>query len=197
MPKTAIKLSPADHGRRMSLADFEHADGDGRLYELSRGVVTFMDVPNRPHFRPLDTLRRHVIAYQLARPGRIHAVLGSGECKVLVPDFESERHPDLSLYLTPEPEIDTADIWRAWVPEIVVEIISFGSELRDYVEKRDEYLAIGIKEYRIIDVAKQEMTVLRRRGGKWTKKVLGPQDVYTTRLLPSFELPCAAVLGVE
>lgn len=197
MPKTALKLTPADHGRRMSLADFEHADGDGRLYELSRGVVTFMDVPNRRHFRPLDNLREEVSAYRRAHPGRIHAILGGLDCKLVVPDLESERHPDLCLYLTPEPEIEDSSIWREWLPEIVVEIVSFGSEWRDHMEKRDEYLAIGVKEYWIIDVAKQEMHVLRRRGGRWTEKVLGPADVCTTRLLPGFELPCAAVLGVE
>lgn len=194
MPKTALKLSPADHGRRMSLADFEHADGDGRLYELSRGVVTFMAVPNRRHFRPLNSLKEHIYDYHRSHPGRIHAIMTGAECELIAERFDSERHPDLSLYLTPEPEIDDSSIWREWLPEIVVEIVSFGSG-RDYVEKREEYLALGIKEYWIIDVAKQEMLVLRRVKGQWREKILHPGDSCTTKLLPGFELPCAAVLG--
>src|SRR5262249_6995806 len=79
-------------------------------------------------------------------------------------------------------------------PEIVVEIVSFGSVLRDYEEKREEYLALGIREYWIIDVNEQEMTVFRRWRGTWSEKTYRPGDVYTTRLLPGFELPCADVL---
>ena len=195
MPKTAVKLTPADHGKQMSLADFEHAESvGGHLFELSRGVVTFMDVPNRPHFSPLVALKDTIYRYKVTNPGRIHAILGGGECKLLADDFESERHPDLSLYLTPAPEIDDASIWREWIPEIVVEIVSFGSVFRDYEEKREEYLAIGIKDYWIIDVNKQEMTVFRRWRGQWSEKTYRPGDVYTTRLLPGFKLPCADVL---
>ena len=39
MLKAAIKVGPADHGRRMSLADFDHAEvQEGYLYELGRGA---------------------------------------------------------------------------------------------------------------------------------------------------------------
>ncbi len=195
MSRIAIKLSPADDGRRMSLEDFEHAESeDGRCFELSRGVITFMDVPNRPHFCQVDALRRHIFGYDYNHPGRICRVLGALECKLLADEFESERHPDLAIYLTQEPERDDSGIWRVWIPEIVVEIVSLGSGLRDYEEKREEYLAIGIKEYWIFDFDKQEMHALRRWGGQWREKVLRPGDTYTTRLLPGFELPVSAVL---
>lgn len=195
MSRIAIKLSPADDGRRMSLEDFEHAESeDGRCFELSRGVVTFMDVPNPPHLRQLISLRRSASVYDLANPGRIHAILAGLECKLLVDDLESERHPDLCLYLTPMPDRDDSGIWREWIPEIVVEIVSLGSGLRDYEEKREEYLAIGVKEYWIFDFGKQEMHAFRRWGGQWRGKVLRPGDTFTTRLLPGFELPVSDVL---
>lgn len=38
MTRTAVKIGPADHGRRMSLADIEQAEAkEGRLYELAGG----------------------------------------------------------------------------------------------------------------------------------------------------------------
>ena len=50
MGKTIVKIGPADHGRRMSLKEFEHAKvQEGYLYELSRGIITLSDVPNRLH----------------------------------------------------------------------------------------------------------------------------------------------------
>ena len=45
MLKTRIKVGPKDHGRRMSLADFDHAEvQEGHLYELGRGVIIVSDV---------------------------------------------------------------------------------------------------------------------------------------------------------
>ena len=55
MGKTLIKIGPADHGRPMSLAEFEHAKvQEGYLYELSRGIITVSDVPNRRHMLQLN-----------------------------------------------------------------------------------------------------------------------------------------------
>ena len=43
----------------MSLAEFDHAEGkEGYRYELSRGVVTVMDVPKLRHGRQVDAVRR-------------------------------------------------------------------------------------------------------------------------------------------
>jgi hypothetical protein len=51
MSKTVNKIGPADNGRRMSLAEFEQAEGqEGYVYELSRGIITVSDVPTRMHF---------------------------------------------------------------------------------------------------------------------------------------------------
>lgn len=41
MLKAAIKVGPADHGRQMSLADFDHAEvQEGYFYELGRGSLS-------------------------------------------------------------------------------------------------------------------------------------------------------------
>src|SRR3954465_1085458 len=70
MPKTAIKVGPEDHGRRMSLEEFDHCEvQEGYLYELSRGVITVSDVPHPRHFGQVQAARNQFIAYQLAHPG--------------------------------------------------------------------------------------------------------------------------------
>ena len=52
MSRTMTRIGPGDHGRRMSLEEFEHAEGqEGRLYELSRGVITVVDVPKPRHLK--------------------------------------------------------------------------------------------------------------------------------------------------
>ncbi len=81
-----------------------------------------------------------------------------------------------------------------WIPELVVEVVSRGSEDRDYVEKRDEYLAFGVKEYWIIDAQRKQMLVLRRFRGRWKEQTVSPGDVYQTALLPGLRFDLDAVM---
>src|SRR4029077_5629181 len=138
-------IGPKDHGRRMSLREYEPVEiQEGYLYELSRGIITVSDVPAFfPHAWRITFLRDELILYKAAHPGEIYTILGSMDCKLLVGDFESERHPDLSIYMHKPSRMD--DFWFHWIPAIVIEVVSPGSEHRDYVEKREEFLALGIK----------------------------------------------------
>lgn len=192
MSTQTIKIGPADHGRRMSLAEFEHAEAqEGRLYELGRGVIIVSDVPGPRHLMQLNAIRRQLHAYDLEHPGRIHTIASGSDCKILLADLESERHPDVALYKNPPPEGD--DFWASWIPEIVLEVISPGSEQRDYVEKREEYLRFGVREYWIVDAQREEVLILRRSGGRWVERILRPPDAYRTRLLADFEFRCDLV----
>ena|SRR5438132_40852 len=193
MLKAAIKVGPADHGRPMSLADFDHAEvQEGYLYELGRGVIVVSDVPKKKHLYQVDAIKDQLRAYKLGHPGRIQIIAGGGECKILVVGYESERHPDLAIYKTVPPE-EGEDFWSTWIPELVIEVVSPGSELRDYQEKREEYLAFGVHEYWIFDADKQEMLVLQRVGGRWREKVVRPPEIYQTRVLPGLQFSCASV----
>jgi Uma2 family endonuclease len=175
----------------MSLQEFDQAEGEpGHLYELGRGEIVVVNVPNPEHFALVDAVRQLLSDYRQANAGRIFCLGAGSECKILLAELESERHPDLAVYKTQPPE---EDVWSSWVPEIVIEVVSSGSEERDYVEKREEYLRFGVSEYWILDGFKQELLVLRRSGGRWAERVVRPPEVYRTRLLPGFELACGQV----
>jgi Uma2 family endonuclease len=193
MTTQTIKIGPADHGRRMSLADFEHAEvQEGHLYELGRGVIIVSDVPNPTHLAQFLAIRRQFSVYETAQPGRLYGVMGGAECKIVLTALESERHPDLAIYKTPLPSGEE-DVWAVWIPEIVIEIVSPGSEQRDYEEKREEYFQFGIQEYWIVDAERQEVLILRRAGGRWREKIVRPPETYRTRLLPGFEFAFESV----
>ncbi|MGE3808888.1 MAG: Uma2 family endonuclease [Gemmataceae bacterium] len=68
-----------------------------------------------------------------------------------------------------------------------------GSEERDYVLKREEYLDFGVREYWIVDADRREVLVLRRRGQQWTERVVAEKERYTTKSLPGFKLDVAAI----
>jgi Uma2 family endonuclease len=184
---TTTIIGPSDHGRRMSLDEFDRAESrEGYLYELSRGVITVVDVPTLRHLAQVNAVQRQVRVYDAANPGRIHTLAGGSDCKILIAGLGSERHPDLAIYLTPPPE-EGEDVWLRWVPEIVVEVVSPSSRQRDYEEKPEEYLRFGITEYWIIDADERKMLVLRRSRGRWAERTIRPPDRYRTRLLPGFE----------
>lgn len=190
-----VVVGPNDHGKRMSLEDFNQAEArSGHLYELSRGVITVSDVPKRKHLAQVNALRRILTAYDLAHPGRIHTIASGSECKLLLWDLQSEGHPDVALYKTAPPE-DEEEMWSSWVPELVIEVVSPGSEERDYEEKPEEYLAFGVMEYLIFDAAREEVLAMRRNGGKWATRVLKSGTKYKTRLLPQFELDIEVVFA--
>jgi Uma2 family endonuclease len=195
MATTAIKLTPTDHGRHMSLADFEFADvQEGRTYELSRGVITVSDVPNPRHLVQVNEIRFQFSGYWVSRRDKLYAILTGSECKIPVEGLESERHPDLAIYKTPPPSAGR-EVWRVWIPEIVIEVVSLDSGVRDYVEKRDEYLAFGVQEYWIVDASREEVLILKRTSGRWKEQVVRPPELYRTRLLPKFVFDCAAVFA--
>ena len=143
---TRRRIGPADHGRRMTLDEFIEADfEEGWLYELARGVIDVTEVPGVNHGRIVHRITRLLIHYEDARPGMINYRAGGGECRLRLPGMQSDRHPDQAIYLFPPPPGPKP--WTRWVPQIVVEAVSEGGEERDYVEKREEYLRIGVTEY--------------------------------------------------
>jgi Uma2 family endonuclease len=196
MSRTTTHITPADEGRRMSLAEFDLAEArQGHLYELSRGRVSVVDVPNTFHFAQVDEIREQLSGYRRANSGKIYRIGTGSECKILLPDAESERHPDLAVYKTPPPD---EDVWSTWVPELVIEVVSPNSADRDYNEKPAEYLSFGVAEYWVIDAARGEggeALLHRRRAGKWAHIVMRPPQRCTTRQLPGFELDLTAVFA--
>ena len=195
MSTATLVIGPEDHGKRMTLNDFENAEGrEGYLYELSRGVVTVIEVPHPRHGAQVDAIRQQLSIYRAAHPECIHPLLGGSDCKIPVDAVQSERHPDLALYLEREPD-DGPQLWARWVPAIVIEVVSASSAHRDYNEKPQEYLQFGVKEYWIIDADKQQMTLLVRSRGVWKKRIVDATEKPTTPLLPGFEFDLGAVFA--
>jgi Uma2 family endonuclease len=79
------------------------------------------------------------------------------------------------------------------IPTIAIEVVSRGrrNRLRDYVEKRIEYLAAGIQEYWVLDRYRRTLTVFL--AGE--EKVVTESETYRTPLLPGFELVLAPLLA--
>ena len=192
--KSKIKVGPNHHGRKLSLRAFEFVEvQEGYLCELARGFIVVSEVPRYFHAMQLEAIRDEFRDYKKKHAGSIHAVLGSMECKLLMSEWESERHPDLAIYLAPPTGPKTRKMWRNWVPEIIIEVVSPRSGDRDYVEKREEYWTLGAKEYWIVDAAMGKVMQLRRGRTDWIERELFVADFCETKLLPGFKMPCRAI----
>ena len=194
MSKTITRIGLADHGRRMGLDEFVDALGqDGRVYELSRGIVTVVEIPKKRHMLQVAAIRDQLQVYKSLNPGRIEVIAAGNECKLTIRELGSERHPDLAAYLTPPPEEEDDQFWVRWVPEIVVEVVSPSSRTRDYDEKPEEYLRFGVKEYWIVDADIRTLTVLRRSRSRWIETKVVPPSIHRTRLLPGLAFSIESV----
>jgi Putative restriction endonuclease len=87
-------------------------------------------------------------------------------------------------------------MWRTWIPDLTIEVVSPSSGDRDYVEKREEYWTLGVKEYWIVEAAMGKVTQLRRGKADWIAKELHADDFCETKLLPGFKMPCRAIFDV-
>jgi Uma2 family endonuclease len=191
---TEPKIGPRQHGRKMSLKAFEFAEvEEGFVAELARGYLVVSEVANYYHGMQIVAINSFFWNYFSANPGIIHAIFGSQECKLLIPEWDSERHPDVAVYLHAPKGPKNRTLWRTWIPELVVEVVSESSRDRDYTEKRDEYWSLGVKEYWIVDAGLRQVLALRRGRSQWIEKTLGPEDHCETKLLPGFKLPCRAI----
>ena len=192
-----IRVGPKDHGRRMSLAEFQRAvPADGRVFELARGVVEERDIPRPKHGFVLQEIERQLALYQAAHPGPDGPTRpGEREPSWTCPACSRSGIRTASVYLTPPPDDEYP--WDQWIPAIVIEVVSPGEEARtrDYVTKREEYLAAGVLEYWIVDPQEAAMLALSRQGDIWRERRLGAADKWRTPLLPEFELELAGVFG--
>lgn len=195
--RTRPKIGPRHHGRKMSLKAFEFAPvEEGYLYELARGYIVVSEVANYVHAAQASFIRTELGVYHRANPKALHMILDASQCKLLIPAWESERHPDLAVYLTRPAGRRDRTLWRRWVSDLAIEVVSESSRDRDYTEKRDEYWTLGVKEYWIVDAKLDRVLVLRRGRSQWIENWLGPDDSCETKLLPGFSLSCRAIFTI-
>ncbi len=192
---TLLKLGPADHGRPMTLEEFDASVGEeGYKYELIEGKVYVSPQPNLPAGWVERWLYKKVDSYSELHPEIINYVYN--KTRVFVPrdEHHTNPEPDLAAYQDfplddPLPEMQ----WQNVSPILVAEVLSDDDPDKDLVRNVGLYREVlSIREYWIIDPRDDpqfpSMIVYRRKGSRWRKIEIESGGTYTTRLLPGFEL---------
>jgi len=184
------RIGPWSNGILLSPEEYDAIEDwkEGYTYELINGVLIVNPYPSAGERSPNELLSHFLWTYSNLEVGRQAIADTLPEHTLELPT--NRRRADRVVWLaTPEPrDLDTV------LPEIVIEFTSKRKhdQHRDYVLKRDEYMAAGVKEYWIIDRFRRTFTAYR---GVDTEIVIRPGESYTTPLLPGFELPLDPLLA--
>jgi len=186
------KFGRESNGTLMTPEEFDKADWEefdrNWDYELINGVLVVSPIPLRQESDPNEEL-----GYMLRLYHDTHTkgkALDFTLAEQYVKAGANRRKPDRSIW---------AGLGRLPKDEPPTVIVEFVSERkrdreRDYETKRDEYQAIKVQEYWIIDRFERTMTAHVLIGGKYRKKVVGATQTYRTKLLPGIKLPLARLL---
>ena len=128
---------------------------DGERAELVDGKIYYMAPPNTNHQRLVHFFDREIGNYIQKH---------NGECEVFPAPFavflnENNRNyvePDISVICDKNKITDSG---CNGAPDWIIEIISPSSKAMDYFTKLFKYRTAGVREYWIVDAAKQRVTV--------------------------------------
>ena len=188
---------PAITAVKMSLKGFEFAQvEEGYLCELARGYLVVSEVRQLfPTGCGLPSIRTSVGALSTStNPGTLLAKSWDGlECKLVIPEWESERHPDIVVYLTAGGPVRSHHVVRMGFP---IGRLKSSRKAGATATTRRSGTNTGRSASRNTGSWTRKLScapILRRGRSQWTQKTLGPDDVCETKLLPGFKLPCRGI----
>jgi Uma2 family endonuclease len=193
LPPEARWIGPDSAGIRMTPEEFdaieaEEYDEDYR-YELVHGVLVVTPFATESETDPDDELGHWLRTYRDTHPRG--SVLDETVPEHFLRTPNCRRRADRVIWSG----LGRPPRRGANVPAIVVEFVAPGkrSWRRDYVEKRDEYVALGVREYWVFDRFRRTLTVFQRTQPHET--VVSEAETYRSALLPGFELPIGRLLA--
>jgi len=188
------RLSLGSAGVSMTLEEFDSVtDWDENFnYELIHGVLVVTPFAGPPESFPNDLLGHRLREFQERTAPA--SPLVSTVYEFYLTAGENRRRADRVVWTKVGSE--SADPATTF-PTIVIEFVSAGKAAwrRDHIEKRDEYLAAGAREYWVFDRFARTLTVYSMRDGAKVERVVKEDEAYSTELLPGFELRLAELLA--
>lgn len=186
-----LHLGELDDGRPTTPEEFASASYDEPwIYERVNGRLVVMSPEGTRHVIQSEPWHKRLHVYSFLHSGIVQAVVSQAWIHL---DQKNTRIADLGVYLGGIlEEINIPD----QVPDLVFEFVSpsKADKRRDYVEKRADYERVGVREDVIVDRFEKRVTVLSLVDRAYQERILTPADVYTSPLLPGFEVRLAEVL---
>jgi Uma2 family endonuclease len=162
---------------------------EGYRYELVHGVLIVTPHAGIGERKPNDELGHWLLTYRDTHP--LASALDDTVPEHTIATATGRRRADRVIWTG----LGRAVEYDRDPPSIAIEFVAGRNRdrHRDYIDKREQYAAVGVREYWVIDRFRRTMTVFR---GMDEEQVVRESDVYTTDLLPGFELPLKRLLRV-
>ena len=178
-------------GIRMSAEEFYELPDESARYELVYGVAVRSPSPVPSHRKVASEVYMQISLF--LRQKQVGHVFYEMDVR---PNPGSRNGTDLTyrpdiLFARKDKPL-SANERIAFVPDLVVEVVSRGTRRRDTVQKREDYERFGVNEYWIIDPQKQTMTFLRLVDGKYVEISVNG-DTYESVAIPGFVLQLAPI----
>ncbi len=187
-----VVLGPESAGLLMTPEEFDAIEeyDENYTYELVNGVLVVNPIPLPQETGPNELLGRWLLGYQEDHPQG--SALDYTLPQQYVRTRTSRRLADRLIWTG----LGRMPNRRRDLPSIAVEFVSAGARnpRRDYVDKRQEYMEVGIPQYWIIDRFQRTMTVIHNKPTGQEEQVISENEVYQSSLLPGFEVHLAKLL---
>ena len=174
---------------RKTIADVLAMPDDGRHYELIDGEIVVAAAPGEPH---MET--QFALIYVLTPLERIHHL---GKLYIAPYDIHLPTgdlvQPDLFFLTTARWSLRRGTHVEG-APDLIFEIVSPSSRMRDFVEKLRIYAASGVPEYWIVDPVYRTVEALSLKDGVY-ERIPQVGSVVRSLVLPSLEIDVDALFA--
>lgn len=187
-------MQKEQHDRLYSYKDIQHWEGN---WELIDGVPYLLASPSYDHQYVVGELHLALAPYFKARGCRV--ILSPFDVQ-----FDTDRDEEEAQTVV-QPDLfvvcDSNQMTKNRVkgaPDMVIEVLSASTGIRDRNHKYHLYEANGVKEYWMVDPSNRTIEVLGLEVGHFQKRaVFGLKDVLTSFLYPDLAIPLDSILNVE
>lgn len=174
---------------KLNYADYVALPDDGLRHEIIGGAHYVTPSPVVRHQRIALRLTLRIGAYLETHPvgellpAPFDVVLSDSD--IVVPDL---------LYVSKERAGVVTEKNLQGAPDLVIEILSPGTQSRDRRLKRDLYERAGVQDYWLVDPETDAVEVCRQRGRSFAAPEQYRGDaVVTTPLLPGLDVPLTTI----
>ena len=194
MSTVQLKLGPTDHGRALSLDDFDDAEfAPGHRYEIIDGRLYVSEEPD-PTENELELwLFEKLWDYSRSKASVLNRVTNKGRVFVQRRPDDTIPEPDIAAYSDYPLDRKYSGIkWSDVSPVLVCEIL-LHNPVKDLERNVELYFEVpSIKEYWVLDARDnpEQPTLIqhRRHGKRWVVRSFPYGSTFTTKLLPGFSL---------
>jgi len=187
-----IVKDAAPEYKRLTYADYCSWDDDQR-WELIDGVAYAMSSPSRKHQEILGIL--HI---------KIGTFLSGKQCKVFLAPFDVRLNHDSGDDTVVQPDImvicDSSKLGDKscnGAPDLVIEILSPSTTMRDKLLKFRKYLQAEVREYWIVDPEYKTVSVHLLKNDDYLVRIYDIENTVPVHVLEGCEIDLAEVFAVD